>query len=301
LSNSSDSLDGRLYGLYCALIADTTGIVLDRPNKAGSGRLLLQNRLSRAIQRLNVKSFDDLYQLLLQSALGSTEWIQFIHCVSTHKTEFFRETSHFDILANQAHELWKQGRKPMQIWSAACSTGEEPLSVAMTLLDSLQNSPGRESFHTPTRPAFQILATDLDSIVLEDARRGVYFQTGLTARRLKSHFLRGIGAQTGYIRAKDHLRQTIRLQQFNLLESTYPQNPQFDSIFCRNVLIYFDAPTRDRIVTKLAKTLAPGGLLFLGHAESFSFREDLDCLAPTVYRYKPWNLPTRIRRRTESR
>lgn len=279
MSNSGDRIDANLYARFRSLIAERTGIVL-RQHAGDSECTKLQNRLNRPLKQLGLTTFEQLWGALNTSKPESREWTLFVHAVSTHKTEFFREPAHFQHLGRHAVALWKRNHSPVNVWSAACSTGEEAVSAAITLA----NHSGSDSQATSTR--FQILATDLDSVVVETAKNAIYPKPDLPTATLRDHFLEGTGDKASLVRVKDHLRAAIRYDQFNLLEPNYPAHKPFDAILCRNVLIYFTEQTRDRIVTKLTEALAPGGLLFLGHSESFSYREDLECVAPTVYRNK---------------
>jgi chemotaxis protein methyltransferase CheR len=279
LSNFAESIDQRLYTQFRDLIRDRTGIVL-RSNASDTERMKLQNRLSRPMKALGLPTFEQLWQTLKSSRPESTEWQLFIHAVSTHKTDFFREPAHFQHLTRHAVSIWRRNRGSVKVWSAACSTGEEPVSAAIALLSSAVS---RAQIQTGK---FQILATDLDPVVIETAKQAIYPKPDLPQPTLKEHFLEGTGTNASLVKVKDHVRNHIQYARFNLIHSAYPSQRPFDAIFCRNVLIYFDEPTRDAVVTKLAQSLAPGGLLFFGHAESFSYRHDLECVAPTVYRNK---------------
>lgn len=281
MPNTVDQIDEVLFDRYQQLIRRKTGIVLTGLAER-SRRLKLQNRLTRPLKRLGLSNLTEYYQLLESASDDAPAWLEFIHAVSTHKTGFFRESQHFQILAQHVESRWNQHRTPLQVWSAACSTGEEPYSIAITLTDAATSS------KSPTAH-FQILATDIDLVVLEEAKHGIYLRPDTSAvsrETLERHFLEGRNRKTGSVKVKDSIRDAVRYEQFNLLQSNYTNKHSFDAIFCRNVLIYFDPVEREKLVTQLARCLAPGGLLFFGHAESFSSRADLDCVAPTVYRVK---------------
>jgi chemotaxis protein methyltransferase CheR len=168
---------------------------------------------------------------------------------------------------------------PLQIWCCAASTGEEPYSIAMT---------ARDAFGSQAMPPVSILATDIDTAVLERARQGVYpidAVAKLDPGLLRRHFLRGRGAREGLVRLRPELGAMISLRQLNLLQPRWPLQTRFDAIFCRNVMIYFDKPTQAHLLQRLAQQLKPGGLLFAGHSENFTqARELFELQGKTVYR-----------------
>ena len=237
---------------------------------------MVHSRLLRRLRALHIDSFDRYLDQLDHIGSASAEWQEFVNALTTNLTSFFREQYHFPILTRHLQSLRKPG--PVRIWCAAASTGEEPYSIAITAADAL----GRPSGDV------QILATDIDTRVLEAAQRGVYPRDAverLDVSMLKRHFLRGKGANEGFVRVSEALRQLVTFRQLNLLDPSWPMRERFDAIFCRNVLIYFDKPTQVRVVQKLAACLAPGGLLFVGHSENFTHMRDcVELTGKTVYR-----------------
>jgi chemotaxis protein methyltransferase CheR len=256
------------------VIAENAGIVLG-PNK----RQLVQGRLVRRLRELALPTFEAYCEHVRNS--GPEELVGLINAITTNVTAFFRENHHFEALAGhmlaEAQTRNAQSRR-VRIWSAGCSTGEEPYSIAMTLHRAMA-SVGRWD----TR----ILATDIDSEVIAFAQRGVYpvDRVGsIPDAELKSSFDRGSGAQAGFARVKPHLNSMITFRTLNLL-GEWPMRGPFDIIFCRNVMIYFDQPTRERLLNRYAGLLAVGGYLCLGHSESIhSQKHPLRLVGKTIYR-----------------
>lgn len=193
--------------------------------------------------------------------------------MTTNLTAFFRESHHFPILADFA----KRRGGPVSVWCCAASTGEEPYSIAMTLVEALG----------PRANASSVLATDIDTNVLTRARAGVYpveRVEKLEGERLKRFFLKGRGANEGQVRVRPEIADMVRYETLNLLAPTWQINEQFDVIFCRNVMIYFDKPTQARILERFVPLLKPGGLLFAGHSENFTYiSRDFRLRGQTVY------------------
>lgn len=221
-------------------------------------RMLAYGRLARRMRALNLSNFGD-YLLLIEDP-ESEESSKFLNALTTNVTELFREEHHFELLSNRiVPEVLNARASKLRIWSAACSAGDEPYSVALTLSRSTALS----------ELDVRILATDIDTEILEQARRGVYALERVEKLRpeYRSCFQRGIGANAGNARVIPALRNLVTFKQLNLLDS-WPMTGPFDVIFCRNVFIYFDAQTRQRLVERFAALLRPGGYLFLGHSES---------------------------------
>jgi len=259
------------FGLFQALVQQETGIQLPEAK-----RLLLVGRLARRLRALKLESFGAYYQL----ATGDgDELIRMIDLVSTNETHFFREPKQFEFLERQLLPAWvgaaAERRGRVRAWSTACSTGEEPYSIAMTLLSRL---PGWD---------IEVFATDLSTRVLETARAAVWpieKSRAIPERHLKAFMLRGTGEHQGYMKAGPELRGMVRFERLNLHDARYEADGFFDLIFCRNVLIYFSAEGRAAVVKKLLDRLAPGGHLFLGHAETLNGITDrLRSVGPTVY------------------
>ena len=240
-------------------------------------RQLLQGRLQRRLRALGLGGFEAYCELLRHDP--ASELDEFVSAVSTNVTAFFREPHHFEYLAGQLAEwLASHPGGRLRIWSAGCSTGEEPYSLAMVLAEALDA-------HRGTADAL-ILATDLSPAALDIARRGVYPLQRLDAvspERKRRWLQRGTGAQAGFVRVHPRLMELVRMATLNLLEP-WPMHGQFDAIFCRNVVIYFDTATKKRLFERFDAALQPHGKLFLGHSESMHGLSDSFTLAGrTIY------------------
>ncbi|WP_345827853.1 protein-glutamate O-methyltransferase CheR [Erwinia sp. HDF1-3R] len=235
------------------LIYQRAGIVL-----ADHKREMVYNRLVRRLRMLGIDDFGR-YLALLESDSNSPEWQAFINALTTNLTAFFREAHHFPILAEHA----KRRSGSFNVWCAAASTGEEPYSIALTLAETLGSGPGK----------FQIHATDIDTQVLEKALAGVYRQEELrtlSQQQMQKFFFRGTGPHSGMVRVRPELANMVTFAQLNLLANEWAVPGPFDAIFCRNVMIYFDKETQEKILRRFVPMLKPGGILFAGHSENFS-------------------------------
>jgi chemotaxis protein methyltransferase CheR len=236
-------------------------------------RAMVYSRLSRRLRETGDRSFADYLNGLERAsgAAGEAEWQEFINCLTTNLTSFFREEHHFHALADALKGL--NGR-PVRMWCNAASTGEEPYSIAMTLIE---NGYGGS----------RLLATDIDTKVLATAQRGVYpaDSRGLSQQRLHKHMMRGTGANAGFMRVKPELHKMIEFRTFNLMATQWSLGEPFDMIFCRNVMIYFDHDTQRRVLEHIHGVMKPGGLLFVGHSENFTDSRDLFVLqGKTIYK-----------------
>ncbi|MDH4285677.1 MAG: chemotaxis protein CheR, partial [Gallionellaceae bacterium] len=231
----------------------------------------------RRLRATGIRTFEEYLNLLERD--DPVEWEAFTNSLTTNLTSFFREQHHFPILAE--HMRKHKGKDPIALWCSASSTGEEPYSMAMTAVDAFN------SFTPPVT----IIATDLDTKVLETAKTGVYPEervAKLDPALVKRFFLRGTGSQAGFVRVRQELRNMIVFRQLNLLDNSWPLRPPFDAIFCRNVMIYFDKATQLSILKKFVPLLQDHGLLFAGHSESFFHAEDYFKLrGKTVYQLTP--------------
>ncbi len=259
----------------CRLILEQTGIVLDE-NK----RDMVYSRLSRRLRTLGIGDFSDYCRHIAQP--GSPELQECINALTTNLTSFFRESHHFEFLAQEVLPgiVARQGRRTprIRIWSAGCSTGKEPYSIAMVVHETLR----------PDQLAdCRILATDLDTEVLAQAASGVYERDGLdgvSEARRQRFFVNGTGRQAGHVRAKDSLRELIAFRQLNLM-GPWPMKGPFDVLFCRNVVIYFDKATQRRLFDRFADLMAPGAHLFIGHSESLhNVTERFELIGRSIYR-----------------
>jgi len=251
-----------------ALIYKRAGISL-----ADSKHEMVYSRLARRLRATGIGSFTD-YLDSLESGRMSEEWESFTNALTTNLTSFFREAHHFPVLAEHVKKLRDH---PITIWCSASSTGEEPYSIAMTCC---------EAFNTLTPPV-QIIATDIDTNVLNTASNGVYAIDRIEKMdpaRARRFFLRGKGAQEGYVRVRPELRKLIEFRQLNLLADSWPVSGQFDAIFCRNVMIYFDKATQRKILARFVPMMKSHALLFAGHSENFLYvSEQLKLRGKTVY------------------
>lgn len=233
---------------------------------------MVYSRLSRRLRETGYASFHD-YLSWLETTDGP-EWQEFVNALTTNLTAFFREQHHFEIFAS--HLQSRPSGTPWKVWCNAASTGEEPYSIVMTAFEALGSN-----------PPFKLVASDIDSKVLATAGNGVYrldSMKGVGQERMQRFFLKGKGANSGMVRVKPELRRLIDFMSVNLIRDDWPFKEPFDVVFCRNVMIYFDAPTQRRVLEKIHRVLKPGGMLFVGHAENFSESKDLFTLrGKTVY------------------
>lgn len=233
-------------------------------------RMLVYGRLARRLRELSLSSFDEYLELVEQPE--GEEARRFLNALTTNVTEFFRESHHFDTLKqNVVPEALRRNGRRLRVWSAGCSTGEEPYSIAV----ALREAGAVDGWDT------RILATDIDSDVLARAAQGVYplERVEKLAPARRHWFERGVGKNAPFARAKEELRRLVRFNTLNLLEP-WPVKGPFDAIFCRNVVIYFDGPTRERLVRRFAGLLVPGGYLFMGHSEALT-TANCDALEPS--------------------
>ena len=238
---------------------------------------MFYSRLSKRVRMLGLKNFQE-YCLYLQNN-EETEFTEFINAITTNLTAFFRENHHFEYVKNTIiPELLKRNHasREIKVWSAGCSTGEEPYSIAMTLLENI-----------PTDWNIKILATDLDTNVLQTAATGVYSDdrvSGLSKERLKKWFKKGSGGNANKVKVKSELQESIRFKQLNLMNE-WPMKGYFDFIFCRNVIIYFDRDTKEELVNRYSSLLSTGSHLLIGHSESLhQIETDFDLIGNTIYR-----------------
>lgn len=254
-----------------SLVKQVTGIALSEQK-----RELVYGRLARRLRALNLKTFREYRNLL---ASDSDELVQLCNAITTNLTAFFREPHHFDHLRDEVLKpLTQAGRRRFRIWSAACSTGEEPYTLAMTVLEALPDA---------ERWDLRILATDLDSDVLGKASRGVYVADRLrtlSAERRRQFFTPAQGAREPSFQVTPDLQRLITFKQLNLMHPL-PMKGPLDLIVCRNVLIYFDKDTQRDLVSRMARLQRPGDLLYLGHSESlFKVSNDYSLIGRTIYR-----------------
>ena len=264
------------FGSISRLVYEVCGINLTDGKKE-----LLKARLGKVIRKGSFPSFRDFYGHVVQDSSGE-ELVRLLDAVSTNFTGFFREPQHFDYLKAEflpemaAHRGCRQ--RKLRFWSAGCSSGEEPYSLAIALMENLDH---------PETWDLRIIATDLSSKVLKMAAAGIYPQErirSLSSPLWKKYFLKGENDWEGYVRVKDSLKKYISFERLNLMEAFSFAEP-LDCIFCRNVMIYFDKPTQADLLTRLYHNLTPGGALLIGHSESLAgIQHSFRYVKPAVYR-----------------
>lgn len=236
------------------LIHQRAGIAL-----GAQKRQMVYSRLARRLRELRLKEFST-YLDFLEADPSGAEWELFTNALTTNLTAFFREAHHFPALAEHVRGC----PQPVTVWCSAASTGEEPYSIAMTLIEALGSRAG----------AARVVATDIDTQVLAKGAAGIFTLeqvSKLPPERLKRFFLKGSGALEGKVRIRPEVAAMVTFGQLNLLDSQWALKEPFDAIFCRNVMIYFDKPTQGKILQRFAPLMKPHGLLFAGHSENFSF------------------------------
>ncbi|MEM6819916.1 MAG: protein-glutamate O-methyltransferase CheR [Pseudomonadota bacterium] len=268
-------LSEQQFSYVLQLIYQLTGIAM-----TAAKRQLIERRIASRMSALKLANFED-YAALLK--LGDpTEVELFTNAVTTNLTAFFRENHHFEFLREQLLPQFVRHRnesvKRLRIWSAGCSTGEEPYSIAMTLRETIGDI---ESWDA------KVLCTDIDSEVVNTAKRGVYASErveGMPEAQVRRWFQRGTGAMVDKVRVKPALQKLLTFQRLNLMHE-WPFSGQFEVIFCRNVMIYFDKPTQEGLVERFAEHLVPGGHLIVGHSESLVRNTTrFELLGRTIYR-----------------
>jgi chemotaxis protein methyltransferase CheR len=223
-------------------------------------RDMAYSRLARRLRACGIDTFKQ-YLDRLETNDDNAEWEAFVNALTTNLTAFFRESHHFPILA----DFVKRRQQPFSVWCSAASTGEEPYSIAMTLVEALGDHAARQC---------TVFASDIDSQVLAKAEAGVYSLDqvkALPVERLKRFFLKGTGSHAGLVKVRPELRAMVNFGRVNLTDARYDVKGPFDAIFCRNVMIYFDKPTQGQVLTRFEPLMKPGALLFAGHSENFTY------------------------------
>jgi chemotaxis protein methyltransferase CheR len=266
------------YNQFCRLVYEHSRINLG-PDK----QELVAARLGKRLRSLNLSNYRE-YCLLLESPEGLDELENLVDVISTNHTYFFREEKHFTFLEQTVIDEFLNSRqaagdRKLRCWSAACSTGEESYSIAISLATRMEHHNGYD---------WELDSSDISPSVLESARKGVYSEdriAELPPDVRKRFFQRGIGPYTGLVRVKEEIRKKTRWHQLNLFDRNWPFPKPFHVIFCRNVMIYFDRPSQEALIERLTRQLLPGGFLMIGHSESLSgVRHDLKVLHPAIYR-----------------
>jgi len=267
----SNDLTDRQFEHISGMVKELCGINLHQGK-----RELVKARLAKRLRQLGYTDFDDYIHHLASDDSGG-ELIQMLDVISTNLTSFFREADHFSCFSDNLKKLSAKGTRRLRVWSAGCSSGEEPYTIAMTIRETLGDLSGWD---------VRILATDISTRVLATARQGVYPQKRFenVPPQIRGRYFDCIQSRPDRIyQAKPEIRQLIHFARLNLMES-WPMRGPFDAIFCRNVMIYFDKPTQEKLVRRYAQLLAPGGNLFIGHSESLTgIQHKLRYVQPTVY------------------
>lgn len=270
-------LKEREFNRFSRFIYDEVGIKLPPAKK-----IMVEARLQKRLKALGLNSFEEYAEYVFSAAGKKDEIIHLIDVVTTNKTDFFREPAHFDYLVKKAIPALMEKRNagiraPLKIWSAGCSTGEEPYTMAMVLSEFEADNPGFQS---------AILATDISTQVLAKARNAIYTQDRVDTISLnmkKKYLLKSRDKHKGLVRIVPQLRSMVQFRRLNFMED-FGMNEQMDIIFCRNVIIYFDKQTQERLLNKFYKQLVRGGYLFLGHSETLNgLNVPLTPVASTVY------------------
>jgi chemotaxis protein methyltransferase CheR len=289
------TISDEVFGLFQNLIYTIAGIRLSNQKKG-----FLSSRLLRRLKKLGINSLHEYYRRVKDD---SDELVEMLNCISTNTTHFFRESHHFEFLKNKIiPELLtiKSSEKTIRIWSAGCSTGEEPYSIAITLCEALRSSNELKEKNISvdsllvTRHSLlnkgwdsKILATDISTKVLDTAQNGIYEYEAVSdmpENIVCRYFLRGTDENAGRIKVKDFLKDMIRFKRLNLKDGAYPFKRKFDVIFCRNVMIYFDEDMKQHLLLMFHRHLSDSGYLFLGHSETMLGSNGFKPVFITVYR-----------------
>jgi chemotaxis protein methyltransferase CheR len=315
LDTSLATMDMREFKTFRELIHRKTGIWL-RDGK----QTMLAGRLSKRLRHHGMTDFATYAAYVETVQDGGKELAEIINCVTTNKTSFFREIHHFDFLAGKLVPDLVAGvalgrARSIRIWSAACSTGEEPYSIAISVLDALKtalvsgSAPPTPGVSPPPPGGWQVevVASDIDTAVLATAGQGIYDQDSLAdvpqAMQTK-YFLRGKGNMEGQVRLKKEVAQLVKFQRVNLMDSHWPIDGKFDVIFFRNALIYFNRETQEVFLRKMLGYLKPRGYLILGHSEHVPWLNDsVEALNNTIHQLRAQKRPayTGPERRRRSR
>jgi chemotaxis protein methyltransferase CheR len=277
MSTHDESISTRDFARLCNLIYEKAGIRLGSEKKT-----MLEVRIKRRLKALDLSSYDQYCNYLFGRDGLKEELVPLIDVVTTNKTDFFREPGHFNFLVEKAlPELTARegGGGPLLIWSAGCSTGEEPYTLAIVLSEYGLTHPGFR---------FRILATDISTRVLERAEKGVYSRdvvSPVPASLKKKYLMASRDPGSDRVRVVPELRRLIEFRRLNFMDADYGIAEKADAIFCRNVIIYFDRETQEKVLQKLSRQLVPRGYMFVGHAETL---HDMDLplapVAPALYR-----------------
>ncbi|MGB6727423.1 MAG: protein-glutamate O-methyltransferase, partial [Terracidiphilus sp.] len=277
MTSVDQSISSRDFTRLRELIYGQAGICLGPEKKT-----MLEARVKRRLKALELNSYTEYCDYLFGRQGLKEEIVHLIDVVTTNKTDFFREPKHFDFLVSSALpefvSRYENGRQFL-IWSAGCSTGEEPYTMAIVLSEFALAHPGFR---------FRVLATDISTTVLAKAELGVYSAEAAEAVEptlRQKYFLRSRDQDSNRVRVVPELRRLVEFRRLNFMDSDYGLSGKVDAVFCRNVIIYFDRPTQESILKKLSHRLLPGGYMFVGHSETLHDMDlPLDPIAPALYR-----------------
>jgi chemotaxis protein methyltransferase CheR len=264
------------FGKLSSFVYDELGIKMPYAKK-----VMLQSRLQKRLADLKIGSFKDYIEFVFSKEGQEVEIIKMIDLITTNKTDFFRESSHFDYLTTTVLPEFCSGKnkKSIKIWSAGCSSGEEPFTIGIVLSEFVQNHQGID---------FEIFATDISLRILQKAARAIYSEDRVSevpANLKRKYFLKSKDPINKTVRLVPEIRSRVTFQRLNFMDQDYPVEREFDIIFCRNVLIYFDRETQQKVITKLASKLRYDGVFFLGHSESITnMKVPLRQIKPTIFR-----------------
>jgi len=272
--NIDVNMNRRQFERFCALAYDKAGIKLRKGKEA-----LVTARVAKRLRALNMESVNQ-YLKLLEQEKTQKELVKFLDVISTNYTYFFRENEHFDLLKTHLDRCINNGQKRIRIWCAAASSGEEPYSLAITMADTVEDRP----------IDYRLLATDISTGMLEKAREGLYDANRvkpISKLFLTKYFERlgGIGDLEAKFQVKPFLRKRVVFKRLNLTETPFPMKGPLDAIFCRNVMIYFDKPVRQKLIKNMERLVKPGGILVISHTETLTgIDHGLEIVEPSVYR-----------------
>lgn len=274
---TSARMSDKTFKVFSEYIQNTVGIKMPHSKK-----IMLQSRLQKRLRQLRLSSYEEYKEYVFQNS-DSDEIVHMIDAVTTNKTEFFREANHFICLLDSILPQWMENKEPgsrrrFEVWSAGCSTGEEPYTLSITLKEFQKNNP---------RFDFQIYATDISTRVLEYAHQAIYPEQRIDAVPLelrKKYFLRSKDPAKSLVRLRPEVRQKVTFERLNFMEEAFNIPDLLDVIFCRNVIIYFERQTQYELLLKFMGHLKVGGFLFLGHSETLNGLDiPFEMIAPTVY------------------
>lgn len=271
----AQELSDKEFQTIARYIESTVGIKMP-----ATKRIMMQSRLMRRLRVLKMNSFSEYIDYVFNSK-NSDELVLMIDVLTTNKTEFFRENEHFEYLTNKILPEFAQKKNTIKIWSAGCSSGEEPYTISMVISEFMKNNPGKIV-------NFKVTGTDISTNVLDKAYNAVYdldLVEQLPQHLKKSYFLKSTDKEMNCARIKPELRKHVSFKRLNFMDTDFRMPEVYDIIFCRNVLIYFDKATQEKVIMKFMKYLQPEGYLFLGHSETiFSMDLPLRTCIPTVYK-----------------